>query len=121
MSGEVIAPSSLNAIAGLPFTLSCNVTTERGDTVKQVRWLNKNDQVLLAYEPGEPVKVTSRRDDVELTASHNDISAVTFKRAKGNDEGCYRCIFDVYPSGAQEGMTCLSITGESSPGKDFQL
>ncbi|XP_064876646.1 OX-2 membrane glycoprotein-like [Oncorhynchus nerka] len=107
--GEVIAPSSMTAVAGLPFTLGCNVTIATGDTVKQVRWLNKHKQVLLAYEPGESVRTTSRQDDVELTSSHRNVSAITIKRVGPNDEGCYRCIFDIYPSGAQEGMTCLSI------------
>ncbi|XP_029599656.1 uncharacterized protein LOC115182130 isoform X4 [Salmo trutta] len=107
--GEVIAPSSMTAVAGLPFTLGCNVTIATGDTVKQVRWLNKHKQVLLAYEPGESVRTTSRQDDVELTSSHRNVSAITIKRAGPNDEGCYHCIFDIYPSGAQEGKTCLSI------------
>ncbi|CAB1327511.1 unnamed protein product [Coregonus sp. 'balchen'] len=108
--GEVITPSSMTAVAGLPFTLGCNVTIATGDTVKQVRWLNKHNQVLLAYEPGESVRTTSSHDGVELTSSsHRDVSAITIKRAGPNDEGCYRCIFDIYPSGAQEGKTCLSI------------
>lgn len=112
MSGEVIAPSSMTAVAGLPFTLGCNITIATGDTVKQVRWLNKHKQVLLAYEPGESVRTTSRQDNVELTSSHLNVSAITIKRAGPNDEGCYHCIFDIYPSGAQEGKTCLSIEGE---------
>ncbi|XP_041740280.1 uncharacterized protein LOC121572303 isoform X2 [Coregonus clupeaformis] len=110
IQGEVITPSSMTAVAGLPFTLGCNVTIATGDTVKQVRWLNKHNQVLLAYEPGESVRTTSSHDGVELTSSsHRDVSAITIKRAGPNDEGCYRCIFDIYPSGAQEGKTCLSI------------
>ncbi|XP_046886619.1 uncharacterized protein LOC124474493 isoform X2 [Hypomesus transpacificus] len=85
--GEVIAPSSLNAIAGLPFSLGCNVTMETGHTVKQ-------------------------RDDVTLTDSRNNVSIITIKRAGPKDEGCYQCIFDIYPSGGQEGKTCLNIIGE---------
>uniref|UniRef100_A0A4W5RFQ8 Sc:d189 n=1 Tax=Hucho hucho TaxID=62062 RepID=A0A4W5RFQ8_9TELE len=107
--GEVIAPSSMTAVAGLPFTLGCNVTIATGDTVKQVRWLNKHKEVLLAYEPGESVRTIFHHGDVELTSSNRNVSAITIKRAGPNDEGCYRCIFDIYPSGAQEGKTCLSI------------
>ncbi|XP_067116601.1 OX-2 membrane glycoprotein-like isoform X2 [Osmerus mordax] len=110
--GEVIAPSNLNAIAGLPFSLGCNVTMETGHTVKQVRWLNQHKQVLLAYKPGQPVTISSQRDDVTLTASRNDVSVITIKRAGPKDEGCYQCIFDIYPSGGQEGKTCLNIIGE---------
>uniref|UniRef100_UPI003AAAE3D4 nectin-2-like n=1 Tax=Centroberyx gerrardi TaxID=166262 RepID=UPI003AAAE3D4 len=110
--GEVIAPASLRATAGHPFTLGCNITMGTHDTVRQVRWLNMRDQVLLAYQPGAPVRITERQPDVELTPSHNDSSSITIKRVRPDNEGCYRCVFDVYPSGTQEGQTCLSITGK---------
>lgn len=110
--GEVIAPASLSAMAGLPFTLGCNVTVEAGHSVKQVRWLDHHNQVLLAYNPGEPVQISSRREDVTLTVSRGDISLISVRRAGPKEEGCYRCIFDIYPGGGQEGQTCLNITAK---------
>ncbi|KAM3850743.1 nectin-2-like [Diretmus argenteus] len=105
-----MAPASLSAVAGRPFTLGCNITMETHDTLRQVRWLNMDSKVLLAYEPGAPDRIITRRPDVELVASHSNASSITIKMARPNDEGCYRCVFDIYPSGAQEGKTCLSVT-----------
>ncbi|KAM4601839.1 poliovirus receptor homolog [Polymixia lowei] len=110
IQGEVTTHASLSAAAGHPFTLSCNVTVGTDDTIRQVRWLNSQSKVLLVYEPGAPARITARQPEVELAASGNDGSSITIKRARPDDEGCYRCIFDVYPGGTQEGKTCLNVT-----------
>lgn len=107
-----MAPASLSAVEGHPFTLGCNITLGEQDSVRQVRWLNMHSEVLLAYQPGEPAKISNRLPNVEFTPSQYDASSITIKSAGPGDEGCYRCIFDVYPSGAQEGQTCLSITAK---------
>ncbi|XP_068446759.1 poliovirus receptor homolog isoform X2 [Clinocottus analis] len=110
--GQVMAPASLRAEVGRPLLLGCNVTTEAGESVRQVRWLNMHKKVLLAYQPGTPVRVSHQEPDVQLTASRNDASYITIKRVRPDDEGCYRCIFDVYPRGSLEGSTCISVPGE---------
>ncbi|XP_034406163.1 OX-2 membrane glycoprotein-like [Cyclopterus lumpus] len=110
--GQVTAPASLRAEVGRPLLLGCNVTTEAGETVQQVRWLNRHEKVLLAYQPSAPVRVSHREPDVQLTASHDDASYITIERVRPDDEGCYRCIFDVYPRGPLEGSTCILLTGK---------
>ncbi|XP_018546110.1 OX-2 membrane glycoprotein [Lates calcarifer] len=110
--GEVIAPASLTAEAGRPLTLGCNITTAVGDTVRQVRWLNRHGKVLLAYEQSVPVRISHRDPSVQLSAHHNDASYINITRVRGDDEGCYRCIFDVYPKGSQEARTCIRVTGK---------
>lgn len=110
--GQVTAPASLTAEAGRPLVLGCNITTAIGDTVRQVRWLNKLNKVLLAYEQSVPVRVSHQEPNVQLTASHNDASYITIKRVRPDDGGCYRCVFDVFPGGSQEGSTCISVTGK---------
>ncbi|XP_056287412.1 OX-2 membrane glycoprotein-like [Pseudoliparis swirei] len=110
--GQVTAPASLRAEVGRPLLLGCNVTTETGETVRQVRWLNGRGEVLLAYQPSAPLRVSHQHPDVQLTASHRDASSITIKRVRPDDEGCYRCIFDVYPRGPLEGFTCISLTGQ---------
>lgn len=110
--GQVVAPASLTAEAGRPLTLSCNITTEAGDSVRQVRWVNRHSKVLLAYQPSKPVLISHKEPNVQLTASHNDGSYITINRLRPDDGGCYRCIFDVYPRGPQEGSTCISVTGK---------
>lgn len=110
--GEVIAPASLSAEAGQPLQLVCNVTTATGDTVRQVRWHNRHNKILLAYEQSAPIRVSHQDPNVQLTASHNDASYITIKKVQPDDEGCYRCVFDVFPTGPQEGQTCISVTGK---------
>ncbi|KAK1876704.1 OX-2 membrane glycoprotein [Dissostichus eleginoides] len=112
--GQVVAPASVTAEAGLPLLLGCSVTTETGDTVRQVRWLDWHKKVLLAYEPSEPVRVSHQEPNVQLNASHSNGSYITIQRVGSEDEGCYSCIFDVFPRGPLEGATCVSVTGKVS-------
>ncbi|XP_042368783.1 OX-2 membrane glycoprotein-like [Plectropomus leopardus] len=109
---QVIAPASLNAEAGRSLLLSCNVTTEPGNNVRQVRWLNRHRKVILAYEQSVPIRVSHQEPNVQLNTSHNDASYITIKRVQHDDEGCYFCIFDIFPIGSVEGRTCISVTGK---------
>lgn len=110
--GEVITPASLTVEVGRPLVLACNISTATGDSVRQVRWLDQRAELLLAYEQRVPVRVSHQAIGVQLTASHGDASAITIERAQADDGGCYRCVFDVYPKGTQEGTTCVSVTGK---------
>ncbi|KAJ8004155.1 hypothetical protein DPEC_G00155850 [Dallia pectoralis] len=110
IQGKVIFLSSQTAVAGLPITLGCNVTTATGHEIMQVRWLDQRDQPLLTYLISEPIRPTSYRDDVELSSlSRSHISVMTIKRVEAKHAGCYSCIFYIFPSGAQKGKTCLSL------------
>ncbi|KAF0045919.1 hypothetical protein F2P81_002448 [Scophthalmus maximus] len=111
---EVTAPVSLTAEAGRPFLLGCNITTATGDTVRQVRWLNRHNKVLMAYEQSSsaPVRISHHDASVQLTGHHSDSSHITITRVRPEDEGCYRCIFDVFPGGSQEGKTCITVAGK---------
>ncbi|KAL1022308.1 hypothetical protein UPYG_G00024980 [Umbra pygmaea] len=109
IQGEVITLSNLTAVAGLPIMLGCNVTLATEDKVMQVRWLDQHNQLLLSYETGRPVRLTKQHDGVTLLSSHYNVSLITIKRADLSHEGCYRCVFDIYPSGGKEGQTCLTI------------
>lgn len=110
--GAVIAPASLTAEADRPLLLGCKVPMAAGATVRQVRWLNRHNKILLAYEQSTPVRISHKDHNVQLNASHNDASYITIKRVRGEDEGCYHCIFDVFPEGPQEGTTCITVTGK---------
>nr|XP_019958942.1 PREDICTED: OX-2 membrane glycoprotein-like [Paralichthys olivaceus]XP_019958943.1 PREDICTED: OX-2 membrane glycoprotein-like [Paralichthys olivaceus]XP_019958944.1 PREDICTED: OX-2 membrane glycoprotein-like [Paralichthys olivaceus]XP_019958945.1 PREDICTED: OX-2 membrane glycoprotein-like [Paralichthys olivaceus] len=110
--GEVTAPASLTAEAGQPLLLSCNITTATGNTIQQVRWLSRHDKLLLAYDPRVPVRISHQEPSVQLTGHHHDGSYITITRLRHDDEGCYRCIFDVFPKGSQEGQTCVKVTGK---------
>lgn len=114
--GKVLAPSHLQAMAGLPFMLACNITMETGEALKQVRWLDMTNKTILHYQPDKYEHVT-KVDGVELSwqteGQQAHTSVITIRRAGPANEGCYQCLFDVYPSGQQRGRTCLSLTGKA--------
>lgn len=98
--------------------IGCNLTMQTGETVKQVRWLDRHQRLLLAYLPTVPVRVSHQAPGVQLTASHSDASHsdashITITTVRPEDEGCYRCVFDVYPRGPLEGTTCIRVNGQS--------
>ncbi|KAG7236428.1 hypothetical protein INR49_000959 [Caranx melampygus] len=114
--GEVIASNGLTAEAGHSFLLSCNVTTATHETVQQVRWLNKHKKTLLAYEPDVPARISHQLVGVELVAYNNNTSYINITRVRPDDEGCFHCIFDIYPTGSQEGKTCIRVTSKVQQG-----
>lgn len=77
-----------------------------------MRWHNRHNKVLLAYEQSVPVRFSHQDPNVQLTASHNNASYITIKTLRPDDEGCYRCVFDVFSTGQQEGKTCVTVTGQ---------
>lgn len=100
--------------AGRPLELGCNVTTAAGSTIHQVRWLNHHGRALLSYEQSVPLRISYQDASVQLTAHPNNGSYVTIKRVRPEDEGCYSCVFDIFPTGSQEGRTCIRVIGESN-------
>ncbi|XP_028993459.1 OX-2 membrane glycoprotein isoform X2 [Betta splendens] len=109
--GRVTAPERLEAPVDKPFTLTCSVSRDRGETLRQVRWLDVQNQTLLTYQPGNRDSVSGQQH-VELASSPRDSSAITIRRVGFRDEGCYTCIFDMLPSGSKQGHTCLAVTAQ---------
>jgi len=98
----------------VPFTLSCSLSRgAAGDVaVREVRWLDVQNQTLLTYLPGQRDSVSGQQH-VELAPSSNrDTSAITIRRVGFRDEGCYTCIFDLQSGASQQGHTCLTVTCE---------
>ncbi|XP_031725454.1 OX-2 membrane glycoprotein [Anarrhichthys ocellatus] len=111
VSGRVTASARLEAPVEKPFTLTCSVLRERGESLRQVRWLDVQNQTLLSYQPGNKDSVSGQQY-VELASSPKDTSAITISRVGFRDEGCYTCIFDMHPSGSKQGQTCLTVTSQ---------
>ncbi|XP_040040974.2 OX-2 membrane glycoprotein isoform X2 [Gasterosteus aculeatus] len=109
--GQVAALTAPHAEVGRPVLIGCNLTMQTGETVKQVRWLDRHKRLLLAYLPTVPVRVSHQAPGVQLTASHSNASHITITTVRPEDEGCYRCVFDVYPRGPLEGTTCIRVNG----------
>ncbi|KAI4888362.1 hypothetical protein NFI96_011255, partial [Prochilodus magdalenae] len=117
--GRVVAPARQEAVVERPFTLTCSLVKSKGESIKQVRWLDMQNHTLISYIPGQPASVSGQQH-VELGSGHQDSSNVIIKRVSHRDEGCYTCIFDVYPSGSKEGRLCLTVT-ESDRSHRFQV
>ncbi|XP_054471015.1 OX-2 membrane glycoprotein [Anoplopoma fimbria] len=111
LQGRVTAPERLEAPVEKSFTLTCTVSRERGESLKQVRWLDVQNQTLLSYQPNNKDSVSGQQY-VELAPSPKDSSAITIRRVGFRDEGCYTCIFDMHPSGSKQGQTCLTVTSQ---------
>ncbi|RVE75500.1 hypothetical protein OJAV_G00017510 [Oryzias javanicus] len=107
---DVKTAGSLTAEAGQPAVLRCDISLASGQVVRQVRWLNRHNVAVLAFEP--PARVSLSQDHVKLIPSRRNATAITISRLRPEDGGCYRCIFDVYPSGRQEGSTCITVVGK---------
>lgn len=113
VSGKVITTANLTTEVGRALTLSCNFTISAGETIHQVRWLNKHGKTLLAHDHKSPIHISQQELNVHLASSNNGASSITIKTVTPEDEGCYSCIFDVFPGGQQEGKTCIIVTGQN--------
>ncbi|XP_070694268.1 OX-2 membrane glycoprotein isoform X2 [Pempheris klunzingeri] len=111
LHGRVTAPDHLEAPVERPFTLTCSVSRDRGESLRQVRWLDVQNQTLLTYQPDNRDSVSGQQH-VELASSPKDTSAITIRRVGFRDEGCYTCIFDMHPSGSKQRQTCLTVTAQ---------
>uniref|UniRef100_H3C2Z9 Zgc:113337 n=1 Tax=Tetraodon nigroviridis TaxID=99883 RepID=H3C2Z9_TETNG len=111
VQGKVMAPARLEAPLGKPFTLTCSVSRDRGESLRWVRWLDVQNQSLLSYQPGQRDSVSGQQH-VELASSPKDTSSISIRRVSFRDEGCYTCIFDIHPSGSKQGHTCLTVTSQ---------
>ncbi|KAK7882491.1 hypothetical protein WMY93_028665 [Mugilogobius chulae] len=111
LQGKVTAPQYMLAPVNKPFTLTCSVSRERGETLRQVRWIDVENQTLLTYQPGNKDSVSGQQH-VELGPAPKDTSNVILTRVSFRDEGCYTCIFDMHPSGSQQGTTCITVTSQ---------
>lgn len=111
VQGRVTAPARLEAPVEKPFTLTCSVSRDRGESLRWVHWLDVQNQTLLSYQPGQRESVSGQQH-VELASSPKDTSFITIRRVGFRDEGCYTCIFDLHPSGSKQGRTCLTVTCE---------
>ncbi|XP_046701616.1 OX-2 membrane glycoprotein [Silurus meridionalis] len=113
--GRVVAPRRVESLVDQPFTLSCTLSKSQSEQVKQVRWLDMKNQTLISYIPDQTDSINGQHH-VELIDSANDVSKVLIKRVSARDEGCYTCIFDVYPTGSKEAQTCLTVTASVRQG-----
>ncbi|XP_038622315.1 OX-2 membrane glycoprotein-like [Tachyglossus aculeatus] len=116
-SMEVIHRKELSATVGGNVTLHCQLSQDKD--VLQVTWQRESGKT------SENIATTSRRHGPRLMGRYlsraslgtegRDSSALTLHSASLEDEGCYKCIFNVFPSSPVEGRMCLKIHAISEP------
>lgn len=118
--GKVSAQPHVQVLVGLSATLRCNLVISGSEVLKQVRWVDGRNVTVLSYVSRHSVSAVEP-ERVTLTSATRDSSAITISMAGPRDEGCYTCIFDVYPTGPQEAQTCLVLTGKDHRFSRFRV
>ncbi|XP_066563006.1 OX-2 membrane glycoprotein isoform X2 [Amia ocellicauda] len=109
IQGKVITQKTVTASLNQPLTIRCNLTLSREESLRQIRWENRRNETVIIYTQDDPPEpdTTARQ---YISVAQPDASAITFNPLTANDAGCYKCIFNVYPTGTVRGETCITVT-----------
>ncbi|XP_072491685.1 OX-2 membrane glycoprotein-like isoform X2 [Notamacropus eugenii] len=119
---RVIHKTEMTSTVGENVTLSCQLSAEK--EVLQVTWQKEGQTTdnIATYSPNHgPRLLGPYHDHVLVTQSDLNSSAITLEFVSLKDEGCYRCIFNIFPIGPVQGRMCLSVYAISKPEVDAQL
>ncbi|XP_047211437.1 OX-2 membrane glycoprotein-like isoform X2 [Girardinichthys multiradiatus] len=99
------------AAVGEDAPLSCQLLETKD--VQQVTWqkvLETTEKNVCTYSEffGETVD-PDFKEKVQFTEVGLQKSSIVIKSVTEQDEGCYLCLFNIYPDGALIGRTCLKI------------
>ncbi|NWW89860.1 OX2G protein, partial [Rhynochetos jubatus] len=109
--------------AGGNVTFSCKSVTK--EDVLQVTWQKEMDGAednIATYSTMNGQKIA--KDYVgHVSFSHSELqaSAISLRGVTLQDEGCYKCIFNTFPSGAVTGRMCLKVYAISDPKVEAKL
>ncbi|NXA59707.1 OX2G protein, partial [Mohoua ochrocephala] len=93
-------------------TLSCALTKPMD--VLQVTWQKDSEQIhnIATYSETNGLKIHKPYEDrMNFTILELNKTSITFWDTRMDDSGCYKCVFNVFPSGPFSGDTCLSVSG----------
>ncbi|NXP51695.1 OX2G protein, partial [Heliornis fulica] len=97
--------------AGENVTFSCLTATK--EDVLQVTWqkeTNGSEDNIATYSTINGQKIAKGYvGHVSFTQSELQASSISIHRVTLRDEGCYKCIFNTFPSGAVTGRMCLKV------------
>ncbi|XP_044516314.1 OX-2 membrane glycoprotein-like [Gracilinanus agilis] len=119
---RVIHRTEVTSIVGENVTLSCQLPTD--NEVLQVTWQKEGPTTanMATYSTHHsPRLLGSYHEHVRVTQSDLNSSAITLDFVTLEDEGCYRCIFSIFPIGPVQGRMCLSVYAISEPQVDAQF
>ncbi|KAM5179756.1 OX-2 membrane glycoprotein-like [Mantella aurantiaca] len=119
---ESIQTEDVKAEFGESATLKC-LLMKVNDLV-QVTWkkIGKENETKLATYTTAGARVDKPYENrLNVSTAGLNMTAITIYKTGMEDEGCYACVFNVFPEGAKEGRVCLSITGEVLIEKNHQV
>lgn len=100
---------------GENITFSCRSVTK--EDVIQVTWQKETDGAgdnIATYSTMNGQKIAKAYvSHVSFAHSELQASAISFHGVTLQDEGCYKCIFNTFPSGAVTGRMCLKVYGKA--------
>ncbi|XP_074014201.1 OX-2 membrane glycoprotein-like [Numenius arquata] len=109
--------------AGGNVTFSCRSVTK--EDVLQVTWQKEVDGAednIATYSTMNGQKITKGYiGHVSFAHSELQASAISLHGVTLQDEGCYKCIFNTFPSGAVTGRMCLNVYAISNPKVEAKL
>ncbi|XP_015733855.2 OX-2 membrane glycoprotein-like isoform X2 [Coturnix japonica] len=109
--------------AGGNITFSCQSVTK--EDIIQVTWQKEMDGAednIATYSTMNGQKIAKGYDGhVSFAHSELQASAISLHRVTLQDEGCYKCIFNTFPSGAVTGRMCLKVYAISDPKVEAKL
>lgn len=101
--------------AGGNITFSCQ--SVMNEDVIQVTWQKEMDGAednIATYSTMNGQKIAKDYEGhVSFAHSSLQASAISLHRVTLQDEGCYKCIFNTFPSGAVTGRMCLKVYGKT--------
>nr|XP_013805456.1 PREDICTED: OX-2 membrane glycoprotein [Apteryx mantelli mantelli] len=109
--------------AGGNVTFSCRLITN--EDALQVTWqkeMEGADDNIATYSTINGQKIVkSYGSHVSFAHSGLQASAISLQGVTFQDEGCYKCIFNTFPSGAVTGRMCLKVYAISDPKVEAKL
>ncbi|XP_009322206.1 PREDICTED: OX-2 membrane glycoprotein-like [Pygoscelis adeliae] len=109
--------------AGGNITFSCRSVTK--EDVLQVTWQKETDGAednIATYSKMNGQKIAKGYvGHVSFVHSELQASAISLSGVTLQDEGCYKCIFNTFPSGAVTGRMCLKVYAISDPKVEAKL
>ncbi|XP_062479954.1 OX-2 membrane glycoprotein-like isoform X2 [Pezoporus occidentalis] len=109
--------------AGGNVTFACQSVTK--EDVLQVTWQKETDGAednIATYSMMNGQKIAKGYVG-HVSFAHRELraSAISLHGVTLQDEGCYKCIFNTFPSGALTGRTCLKVYAISEPKVEAKL
>ncbi|XP_015260484.1 PREDICTED: OX-2 membrane glycoprotein-like, partial [Cyprinodon variegatus] len=108
-----VVQTQLNVLAveGEDAPLSCQLLETKD--VQQVTWqkvIGSKERNICSYSEyfGQTVN-PDFKDKVQFTEAGLQNSSIVIRKVTEQDQGCYLCLFNIYPDGALRGRTCLNV------------